>query len=172
MTIQFTKGPVKKSGLKLLKMWNAQLPPLRCKEADGVHMVSPLSSFHIVLLAIAASKDWRPEMTLQDTCCLPFSLLLGFVCCRCCECCLLLLLLLVLLLLLLLLVVLSAFSISAANPTSVPLSCHMRVKHIEKLCAKGTIPLSLPFMPWKYSCAPIRDLGKVVFQGYKRIYPC
>jgi len=54
-------------GLKLLKMWNAQLPPLRCKEADGVHMVSPLSSFHIVLLAIAASKDWRPEMTLQDT---------------------------------------------------------------------------------------------------------
>lgn len=41
-----------------------------------MHMVSPLSSFHIVLLAIAASKDWRPEMTLQDTCCLPFSLLL------------------------------------------------------------------------------------------------
>lgn len=118
MTIQFTKGPGKKSGLKLLKMWNAQLPPLRCKEADGVHMVSPLSSFHIVLLAIAASKDWRPEMTLQDTCCLPFIFFLFVVVGVIAAVGVALRLLLVLVLLLLLLVVLSAFSISAANPTS------------------------------------------------------
>ena len=185
-------SPFKRSGLKLLKMWNAQLPPLRRKEADGVHMVSPLSSFHIVLLAIAASKDWQPEMTLQDTCCLPFSLLsllwlllLVLLCC-CCWCCCYSCCcwwfcrhmqlaskpsLPTSLSLGIFTLKLSFFSISAANPTSVPLSCHMGVKHIEKLCAKVLIHCHFHSCH-AYSRAPIRDLGEVVFQGYKRIYPC
>lgn len=54
-------------GLKLLKMWNSHLPPLRCKSQTG-QMVSPLSSFHLVLLCMAAAPDWQSEMTLQDTC--------------------------------------------------------------------------------------------------------
>ncbi|CAL1144618.1 unnamed protein product [Cladocopium goreaui] len=65
-------------GLKLLKMWNSHLPPLRCKSQTG-QMVSPLSSFHLVLLCMAAAPDWQSEMTLQDTChlaalCVPASL--------------------------------------------------------------------------------------------------
>ncbi|CAE7022733.1 unnamed protein product [Symbiodinium natans] len=58
--------------LKLLKMWNANLPKLRrkrCERTGSWWPVSPLSSFHLVLMAIAAAPQWDDSGSLQAACC-------------------------------------------------------------------------------------------------------
>ena len=58
--------------VKLLKMWNSNLPKLRrkaCPRTGSVSNAAPLSSFHLVLMAIAAAPGWDERKSLEAACC-------------------------------------------------------------------------------------------------------